>query len=429
MSSNAVEINQSKGEFTEQSASMMQQLATSQIQSRYQIARRFPRDPDMVRQKMLAECDRPGFFAPDDAKNGSSVAIYRVPRAGTNIEDVTIRFAEMAMRCHGNMSTDIVALGEDEQKSLYHVSCTDYETNNTHTEIVIVPRTIQRNYIKDTDTVVSTSTNSKSKVVYTIIGGDDELQNKRNALFSKAKRNLIKAQIDQGVVEECKFRLKANAAKKDAADPEAAKKNLYDGFASIGVTAIQLNEYLGHSNKLSPAELEELRGFYAGIAQGYTTWKEIMSSKEGADEGTEQQDTLKKTEALFTELEMPIPTQRKHKAKYAANPKGLLEWLESEVAKKRNDGSKKPEAATEATKEADTASSGKTQQEQSGNTSVESRQPTTASTETVSSTKTQPTSQVLEGESRREFEADRTQGTGGSKKVEPEPEPLSTEGW
>ena len=62
-------------QFSEQNVSMMQQLATAQIQSRYQIAVRFPRDIERVRQEMLRECSRPSFCTPDESKNGSSIAI------------------------------------------------------------------------------------------------------------------------------------------------------------------------------------------------------------------------------------------------------------------------------------------------------------------------------------------------------------------
>jgi hypothetical protein len=330
--------------YVEQNASMMQQMATAQIQSRYQVALRFPRDPDVVRQKMLAQCDRPTFFLPDESKNGSSVAIYRVPRGGNTIEDVTIRFAEMAMRAHGNMSTDIVILGEDSDKCLYQVACTDYESNNTHTEIVGVSKLVERSYVKDGDVVVSQRMNSKNKPVYRIVGTEDDIQGKRNALFSKSKRNLIKAQIDQGLIEECKTRLKENAAKKDAEDPEGAKKKLYDAFNAAGVSATDLNSFLGHTNKLSPAELGELRGYYAAIVNGYATWKEILAERnadDGKDDDADQQAKQEQLDKLFADLSMTPAQIRNIKAKYVNRPGGLLKYLQDQLAKKANDGGEK----------------------------------------------------------------------------------------
>src|SRR6185437_15310379 len=141
-------------QYVEQSKSMMEQLATAQIQARYTVALRNRRDIETARQEMLKECSRPSFCMPDEKKNGSSVAIYRVPRAGTNIEGVTVRFAEMAARAWRNLAIDITPLGEDETQRIYQMTCTDFETNTVATEIVNVPKTIERNRIKDTDTVI-----------------------------------------------------------------------------------------------------------------------------------------------------------------------------------------------------------------------------------------------------------------------------------
>src|ERR1051325_3623418 len=68
--------------------------ATADIQARWVMALRRPRNLDDVRQDIIKECKRPGF---------AKVAIYSVPRAGTQIKGLSIRFAEVAMRCMGNL--------------------------------------------------------------------------------------------------------------------------------------------------------------------------------------------------------------------------------------------------------------------------------------------------------------------------------------
>jgi hypothetical protein len=320
--------------YVEQNQSGSQQLATVQIQSRYQIARRFPRDIDVVRQNMLKECERPSFCMPDMKKNGSSVAIYRVPRAGTNIEGVTIRFAEMAARNFGNVGIDLQQLGEDQTQRIYLVTATDYETNLVSTEIVNVPKTIERKFIKDTDMVISTRTNSKGESVSTIIATDDDIAMKRNALVSKAKRNLIMGFIPGWLVEECVWKIRATAAKKDAEDPDAAKRQLFDAFATIGVTADMLKEFLGHANALSPAELEDLRGYFGGMKEGYTTWAEIAASKDDDKDGS----VAKEIDELLKTSGRTMPAARKLRATYAGRPQELLTYLKDEAAKKANTG-------------------------------------------------------------------------------------------
>lgn len=345
-------VPQQTAEYVEQNVSMVQQLATAQIQSRYMMAARFPRNIDQVRQEMLKECQRPSFCTPDESKNGSSIAIYRVPRAKTNIEGVTIRFAEMSARSYRNLGIEVQGIGEDQGMKRYQVVCTDYETNLFFTEMVDVPKSIERSYAKDTDVVLSQRTNSYNKPVYTVIGTDDDLAMKRNALISKATRNLIMKHIPGWLVEECVDKIRETVRTKDAADPDAAKRKLYDAFATLGVTAAQLADYLGHTNQLSPAELEDLRGYYSGIKEGYTTWKEIVEAKDGA---TEDKSGAEQLEKMFAELGYTTARIRTTKAKYISNPEKLVEWLAGEIAKKQNDGGKKQtETAGEPAKEEDT---------------------------------------------------------------------------
>lgn len=328
--------------FVEQSASMTQQLATARIQSSYMVALRMPRDIEKVRQDMLKECSRPSFCVPDESKNGSSIAIYRVPRAKTNIEGVTIRFAEMCARAYKNLSTQIFPLGEDDKTKMYQVVCVDYETNVSYDEIVSVPKSIERSYAKDTDVVLSQRTNSYGKPVYLIMGTDDDIAMKKNALISKATRNLIMKHIPGWLVEECIEKVRETARKKDAADPDAAKRKLYDAFASIGVTAAQLTEYLGHSNALSPAELEDLRGYYSAIKEGATTWRDIVAAKdEHGEDAQAQQEALDK---LFEKLEMTPAQIRNMKAKYISRGAELLAYLQEQIGKQQDTGAR-PAAA------------------------------------------------------------------------------------
>lgn len=340
-----------RDQFIEQSQTAAEALVKSQIAARYAIARKCPRDIEVSRQRMLKECERPSFCLPDEKKNGSSVAIYRVPRGSgekrTNIEGVTIRFAEMAMRAWGNLSIDIQPLGEDATQRMYLVSCTDYETNNFVTEIVNVSKTVERNYIKDTDTVISQRTNSYNKPVYTIIGTDDDLMMKRNACISKARRNLILQHIPGWLVEECIDQIQATAAKKDAEDPDAAKRQLFDAFAGVGVTVQMLNEFIGHTNPLSPAELEDLRGYFGAMREGYTTWAEIAASKGESHED----DTMKRIDALLAASGRKQAVGRKLKAEHIGRADVLLKFLEDEAAKKGDTGAAPAAASQQATTE------------------------------------------------------------------------------
>jgi hypothetical protein len=347
--------------YQEQNTAGAQQLATVQVQSRYAIARKFPRDIEGVRQRMLRECQRPSFCMPDPKKNGSSVAIYRVPRGGSNIEGVSIRFAEMAARNFGNLGIDVQQVGEDQTQRIYLVTATDYETNLVSTEIVNVPKTIERKFTKDGDLVVSRRTNSKGETIATIIATDDDIAMKRNALLSKARRNLILGFIPGWLIEESIEEIRETARKKDAEDPDAAKRKIFDAFATVGVTVQHLNEYLGHSGQLQPKELEDLRGYFGAIREGHTTWAEVVAAKDDDKDGS----VSKQIDELLRASGRTAAIARKLRAEYATRPQELLDFLKAEAVKKADTGAA-PQAAA---KEADTTTQS-TQRQTSGGSAV-----------------------------------------------------------
>jgi hypothetical protein len=349
-------------EYVEQNVSMVQQYAAARIQAAYSVADRRPRQIEVVRQEVLRECSRPSFCTPDETKNGSSLAIYRVPRGsvkqqdGTwvnnNIEGPTIRFAEMMMRSWGNLAIEVNPMGEDDRQRLLLVSCTDYQSRNSCNEVVTVPKTVERKKLKAGDECLSQRTNTYGDPVYLVKATDDELAMRTNALISKARRNLILQTVPGWLIEEGVEMVRRTARTKDAQDPDAARRKLFDAYATVGVTAAQLVEYLGHGNQLSPTELEDLRGYYSGIKDGFTTWAAVVASKEAAGEDKGAAEQLEK---LFAESGMAPAVIRRTKAKYLGRDKEMIEWLQSEITKKANDGGKKQaESATETAKEEDT---------------------------------------------------------------------------
>ena len=351
MNENALEVQKpALPAYSEQNVSMVQQLAQAQIQSAYIMAERHPRDWDAAEQQILKECRRPQFCAidPYPKKYGSSIAMYGVPRGGkfegdkwvpNIVRDLTIRFAEMALPYIKNASVDLWPMGEDEQQRVFRVVRIDYESNVAEGEIIIVPKTVERSKVKDGDMVLSQRTNSFGKPVYIIRATNEEMDTTKLALYSKRKRNLVLSMLPGWLKEAAKSQILATQRKADAIDPDAARRALYAGFAQVGVSVEEIKTYMGHSNDLNPAELEDLRVLYAVIAGGHTTWKEILAAKEENGDTSEDLDAL--INAEFEKLEKTPAQIRKDKAKYIGRGKELLEWLQGEVAKKQNNGGKK----------------------------------------------------------------------------------------
>jgi hypothetical protein len=275
----------------ENSANAVAAQAKALVEARYMMALHKPRDMDVVRQRLLDECRRPGF-----ANNPSTY--YRKP-IGKGVEGLGIRFVEAALRCMGNVLTETMTVFEDAEKRILRVCVTDLESNTPYIKDVTVTKTVERSKPADDGTYISVRKNSYDKPVYTIPAGDDDLLNKEGALVSKAIRTLG-LRIIPGDLQDEAEELVLKVRRDDAArDPTETRKKLVDAFGSIGITAAQLIDYLGHAlDQTAPDELVELRGLYGSLRDGETTWRSVMDNKREQTEAKSQRTaaTPKKAE-------------------------------------------------------------------------------------------------------------------------------------
>jgi len=242
------------------------------VESRYIMAMRNPRNWDAVRQDLIKECQRPSF-----AHNKSA---YYVKPIGKGVEGLGIRFVEVALRCMKNVLVETTMIFEDENKEVHRVSVTDLEANITYPLDVRVSKTVERSKPNDDGTYISVRKNSFGKETYTILGTDDDLLNKRGALISKAIRTIGLRIIPGDLCDEAEEIIKKIRLDKAAKDPDAERKRLVDAFAGMGVSAVDLVNYLGHDiAQCSPAQMVTLRGIWGAIKDGETTWKSVMDNK------------------------------------------------------------------------------------------------------------------------------------------------------
>jgi hypothetical protein len=244
--------------------------AKAQIEARYVMAERHPRDLDVVRERMLKECRRPIF---------AEVARYKKP-IGKGVEGPSIRFAEAAIRLMGNISVDQMTVFDDKEKRIVRVMVMDCETNALYSSDITVEKTVERRVKKDTDEIIRIRQNKEGALLYVISASEDDLLNKQNALISKAIRTNGLRLIPGDIVEECMEEVQRTQGTRDAQDPEAARQKLFDAFGVLGITVKQLKLYLGHeANTVTPKEMVELRALYSGIRDGETDWREIMDAR------------------------------------------------------------------------------------------------------------------------------------------------------
>jgi hypothetical protein len=244
--------------------------AKADIEARWTMALHRPRNLDQVRTSLLKECRRPGF---------AEVAIYRKP-IGDGVEGLSIRFAEAAARCYGNVAMEVAQIYDDEDTRVMRVSATDLETNVTWPQDVTVSKTVERKFLRKGQLAIAQRTNSYGDNVFIVGATDDDLLNKQGALVSKALRTCILRIIPGNLQDEAYDVCNAILADKSAKDPDAARNAVCDGFSTMNIQPNDLAEWLGHDLAVAtPAEIEQLRRLYVAIRDGEATWPEALEAR------------------------------------------------------------------------------------------------------------------------------------------------------
>lgn len=246
----------------------------SLMEARMAIARERPRDWMHVRDRLLRECDRPGF---------ADAAIYSKPVAGQKIEGMSIRFAEACIRNMGNLRTTTELVEDEPKKVVYRVTVMDLESGSSFDDEITLTKTVERSTLKDGQVPVGERTNSRGKKTYVVLATDDELANKKGAAVSKVIRNAVLRLMPGDIVDECRLRAERTIANRDAKNPQAARNALLDAFSALGVSPKQVAEYLGKESAelITASEVTKMRPVYQAMKDEGLTWKDILESKPG----------------------------------------------------------------------------------------------------------------------------------------------------
>lgn len=269
----------------------MAEAAKARVQSAYIMALKNKRNEDNARIDILNACKRPQF---------AERVEYSKPVGKKSIRGPSVRLAETALRCWGNIITETFVIFENNDIKRVKIICTDLENNASHSKEISIKKTVERRNPPEDREVIGTRTNTQGKAVYIVKATEDELHNKEAALVSKALRNEGLRLIPTDIIDEAMQTARETLRRKDSEDPQAAKKRILDAFATINIKPNDLEKYLGHkTDTISPVELENLRGVYQAISEGSATWGDYVQEgekKESAkDAGAgELKDKLKK---------------------------------------------------------------------------------------------------------------------------------------
>lgn len=258
----------------ETAADVLAAQAKAIVQARYLVAYSHPRDKDIVRQKLLKDCERPTF---------AETAIYRKPVGKSSVQGLSVRFAEAAQRALTNIEPSRVIVYDDASKRIVRISMTDLESNVSHSKDLILEKTIERRDSKGRN-VLGQRLNSYGDTVYIVEATEDELLIKESAISSKIERQLTLKLLDGDIQDECIHKIRETQNAADKADPDAAKKRVVDAFEDLGIRVTDLKKFLGIESldSMQPSDLKQLREVYTAIKEGETNWREVMEQREAA---------------------------------------------------------------------------------------------------------------------------------------------------
>lgn len=338
----------------ETAGEVLAEQAKAVVQARYIVALQRPRDWDVVRQRILKDCERPAF---------AETALYRKPMGNSSVEGLSVRFAESAQRAIGNVMPERTIIYDDVAKRIIRIALTDLESNVTHQKDLILDKTVERKNAKGRN-IVSQRLNSYGETVYIVEATEDELLTKESSISSKIERQLTLKILPGDIQDEAKRTIKETLSRADKADPDAAKKRLIDSFDDIGIRVPHLKEFLGVDSldALQPSDLKQLREIYTAIKEGETNWREVMEQRNAARGGekaaggadatkaqtlvdkvkagrkttsepaAELSPELKKINELFGILNVPTLRQAEFLKEYEGKHPELVKVLEAELS-------------------------------------------------------------------------------------------------
>src|SRR6267143_7125099 len=265
------------------------------VEARFTLAIHRPRNMEQVRQDLIKECSRPEFALEDVEGKGNS-ALYRRPVGGNNfIEGLGIRFAEVAVRCMGNLMDDAITLQDTDTERVKYCYVLDLEKNNSWGDTVHITKTVERKSLKEGEVPLKTRRNSKQELVYLVEASEDALTTKEAALISKKMRTLILRLIPGDLQDRCIEEIRKIREQRILEGPDDAIRSVSDLLYKVNVTVTMVEEFLKHPiGQSSPAEILNLQGLYGSLKDGDTTWAEVMAN---ASEPTTQSEAKSKEPA------------------------------------------------------------------------------------------------------------------------------------
>lgn len=255
--------------------------ARARIQAKYLVAMERPRNMHEVRLQVLKECDRPEFA--ERARYARPQGMKKNEETGKMekhyVRGWSIRAVEAFVLIMGNVGPETTQLFDDPDLRILQCAIVDYEKNVDWSMQITVAKTKERSKLREGEVPIAKRKNSEGYDVYILPATDEDVLGKQNALVSKTMRTLGLRLIPGDLLDEALVRVNATIARADAADPQAARKRLFDAFAKLGVMPKDISEYFNGLNldEMTAAHRNELRDLYVLVEEG-ERWSTILTA-------------------------------------------------------------------------------------------------------------------------------------------------------
>lgn len=234
--------------------------ALGEVQAQVIMAKRYPRDPVIATERILADCDRMAL---------AESAVYNYPRGDTRVEGASIRLAEDAARQWGNLSFGITELERRGEESSVLAYAWDLETNT------MARKEFKVKHIRDSNRGGKQIVTAE-RDIYEVVANSG----------ARRLRACILAVIPGDVIDAAVSRSKKTLATKFGDIPSAIKAMTAD-FESLGVTKLMLEKRLRHRLEATQAaEIVSLNTIFNSITDGMGSVPDYFEAEEGAEPKT-----------------------------------------------------------------------------------------------------------------------------------------------
>ena len=213
----------------------------AEVQSAMVIAKRFPRDPMVATDRILLACTRQAL---------AEGALYSYNRGGSDVTGPSIRLAEVAAQCWGNLQFGIRELEQRDGESTVEAFAWDIETNTRQSKVFQVRH--------ERHTRQGAKALSDPRDVYELVANQGARRLRACIL------GVIPGDVIEAAVAQCELTLKASAN----TDPESMKR-MAESFGKLGVTVAMIEKRIQcRLEAIRPAQVVQLRKVYASIQDG-----------------------------------------------------------------------------------------------------------------------------------------------------------------